>query len=137
MEKLKLKLKVYSEALKSFKDLLTASIDALDPVLIDGIKNGRIQKFEYTTELTWKLVKRFLYIVDGVETKSPKEAIKEYFLKGHCTENDYQALIAMIDDRNLLSHIYDAQDFEDIHNLLGKYLTLMEQILAVISKKST
>ena len=31
-----------------------------DERLVDGMQNGRAQKFEYTTELCWKAIKCFL-----------------------------------------------------------------------------
>ncbi|MGH8609163.1 MAG: hypothetical protein ACREX9_17640 [Gammaproteobacteria bacterium] len=53
--------KAFGEALAGFDYLVHVDIDALgkelDPRLIDGLKNGVAQKFEYTVELCWKALK--------------------------------------------------------------------------------
>ena len=75
---------------------------------------GLVKAFEFTFELGWKTVKDYLY-EQGIETKSPRDAIKEGFnsqiiLDGH-------TWIDMMEKRNELSHTYNnevAQHAEEI-----------------------
>lgn len=138
MEKLKAKIKSYQAAVKSFEKLLKVDLSSphysLNAVLIDGIKNGQIQKFEYCTKMTWKIIKRFLYEIDGVDAKSPKESLKEFYLKGHTDEKNYQLLIRMLDDRNALSHLYNEKEFEAIHQTLPRYCQGMNEVLEKIQE---
>lgn len=137
MEALKAKLKNYKKALKSFEDLLQTNLVKLklEEKLIDGIKNGQVQKFEYCSELTWKLIRQFLLVIDGVETASPKGSIKEFFAKGYGNEPSYKKLLQMIDDRNELSHVYSEEDFEKIYKKLPTYLKAMKKVLSIIETK--
>ena len=76
MELLTNKCQTLATAVESFRALLAVDLTYYTaPIILDGIKNGQIQKFEYTAELSWKLIKKFLWQVDGIETKSPKSAI--------------------------------------------------------------
>ena len=137
MEKLIKKLDLYQKAVSSFEKLLEQNLNELNlsDTLIDGLKNGQIQKFEYCTELTWKLIRRFLIEVDGIEAKSPKESIKEYFLKGYIEEAQYEKMFQMINDRNDLSHLYSESEFELILKCLPEYLKLMKSVLITIQEK--
>lgn len=71
------KLKTFRNAVDGFHDLLQVDLNKIrEPILKDGVRNGQIQKFEYCTELTWKILKKFLYEFDGIDAKSPKDACK-------------------------------------------------------------
>lgn len=125
--------KAFQEATDTFSYLARLDIAELkqklgDDRLVDGLQNGRAQKFEYTTELCWKAIKYFLKDREGLDEASPKKIIKAYYLGGYCTEDDYLLLLAAIDDRNRLSHIYDAETFNDILMRLPDYAALFERV---------
>jgi len=122
------KVAVLQQALNGLELLLHEDLSLFGPVVTDGVKNGRIQKFEYCTELLWKTIKRFLLIVHGIETVSPKTAVKELYAIGHVTEEEYVTLCSMIDDRNVLSHVYREEFFEEVHAKLEKYCAVMQRI---------
>ena len=58
-QRFKYKLELYEKALKGFNISLNIDVLGFSEEIIDTIKNGRIQKFEYCTELTWKAIKIF------------------------------------------------------------------------------
>jgi nucleotidyltransferase substrate binding protein (TIGR01987 family) len=122
----------FTEALESFSYLTEVDMAALatqlDKRLIDGLENGKAQKFEYTLELCWKAIKVALKEEEGIDEASPKKVVKAWYLAGHLPEDDYLALIAAIDDRNKLSHIYDADEFMIIVARLPEYARLMQRI---------
>ncbi len=101
----------------------------LDNRLIDALENGKAQKFEYTIELCWKALKVALYTKEGIDEASPKKVIKAFYLAGHLCEEDYLALINAMDDRNKLSHVYQAEIFEAILARLPNYVELMQRVL--------
>jgi len=126
------KLNTYKQAVKGFRCSLQIDISNFDEVVRDSIKNGQIKKFEYCTELTWKTVKKFLYLFAGLDANSPKETIKKLFSSRYIKQKDYELLIEMIEDRNMLSHIYRLEYFEEIHAKLKSYCELMERIVAIL-----
>lgn len=126
------KLTSFSKALKSFETALIIDELKFDPEMIDIIKNGRIQKFEFCSELSWKLIKYYLYFFHKIDTKSPRQTIKEFFLLEKLTQENYEKYLNMLDDRNQLSHIYNEDVFTIIHQRLNDYLSLMKLIIEEI-----
>jgi nucleotidyltransferase substrate binding protein (TIGR01987 family) len=129
------KISVLMQALNGLEMLLQKDLSLFDPVITDGVKNGSIQKFEYCTELLWKTIKRFLLTVHGIETISPKMAVKELFSVGVVTEDEYVDLCSIIDARNMLSHVYREEYFEEVYSKLHKYLAVMKKVAASLEKK--
>jgi nucleotidyltransferase substrate binding protein (TIGR01987 family) len=129
------RIKTFQEATDTFAFLARLDLAELkqklgDDRLMDGMQNGRAQKFEYTTELCWKAIKFFLKENEGVDEASPKKIIKAYYLGGYIAEDDYLLLLEAVEDRNRLSHIYDAETFNNILARLTGYAALFERICA-------
>lgn len=78
-----------------------------DDLGIDGV----IQRFEFTFELLWKTLKLFLED-KGILCHSPKDCLKAAFKYGLIT--DEQIFIQMLEDRNILSHVYGMKESRDI-----------------------
>lgn len=132
-----LKINSFSEALLSFDRLINhdpATIQTLDEVLLDGLENGKAQKFEYTLNLCWKAIKEFLKKREGVDEASPKKVVKAFFFVGHINEESYLQMIQAIDDRNLLSHIVDKETFKQVIQRLPAYVLLMKSTLVAMKK---
>lgn len=128
------KLAQLNKAIDSFDKLLNHNLSDYDDIVIDGLKNGQLQKFEYSTELLWKIIKRYLFYHDGIDSHSPKSVAKEFYLASHINEEEYQLLIEMIDDRNRLSHIYDQKSFDEIISKLPSYLSLMKRVAFILKQ---
>ena len=126
----------FSEALESFVYLTSLDMaelaNKLDSRIIDGLENGKAQKFEYTLELCWKAIKVALKEREGIDEASPKKVIKAWYLAGNLQEDDYLSLIAAVDDRNKLSHVYDPEEFMAIIRRLPKYADLMRRVHATL-----
>ncbi|VFN02679.1 MAG: Nucleotidyltransferase substrate binding protein like [Candidatus Kentron sp. G] len=56
------------------------------PAVLDGLQNGKAQKFEYTLEFCWKTIKVFLRQQEGIDEASPKKIIKAFYLAGHLAD---------------------------------------------------
>ncbi|HCY74602.1 MAG TPA: nucleotidyltransferase [Ignavibacteriales bacterium] len=122
----------FSKSLASLDEALNLDLSKFNEIELDLVKNGQIQKFEYSIELYWKIIKTFLIEQHGIETVSPKSAIKEFFGVNLIDEEEYELLIQMIDDRNRLSHIYNELFFNEIYSRLVKYLSLMQKVIKKI-----
>ena len=73
-------------------------------------RNGLVQRFEFSLELGWKVMKDYLEEKGFSFKPSPKETIRLAQQSGFIT--DAQALIDGLDIRNELSHDYDGEAFE-------------------------
>lgn len=71
-------------------------------------QEGLIQRFEYSFELGWKLMKDYLQD-QGITTTSPPQTIKTAFSEGLLQDGD--SWIIMLESRNLLSHTYNEEQF--------------------------
>ena len=67
------------------------------------IVDATIQRFEFTIEVYWKMLKRLLHS-EGIETKTPRETLKEAYQVGWLAEE--QAWLQMLKDRNETSQVY-------------------------------
>jgi len=89
-------------------------------------KEGIIQRFEFTFELAWKVLKdRMEY--DGIvlDKISPKAVIRQAYATKYI--NDAETWLKMIGDRNLMSHTYDFAKFEAvIDNIAADYLPMLD-----------
>ena len=73
-------------------------------------RNGLIQCFEFTVDLSWKVLKDYLEEKGFVFKPSPKDTIREAQQSGLIHFG--QALIDGLDIRNELSHDYSGTKFE-------------------------
>ena len=75
-------------------------------------RDGVIQRFEFTTELAWKACREFLMDQGFADMNSPKETMRQAFQYGMLDNGD--AWVAILNDRNRTSHIYDDATAEDV-----------------------
>lgn len=121
-EKLKERFKDYKNALVRLNE--SCSLDPNNDIVIDGV----IQRFEFTFELSWKLIKIYLEYVGLGEENSPRNVIKLAYKEGIISDGD--AWINMMIDRNKTSHIYDAALANEIYNnIKSKHRRLLEELL--------
>ncbi len=97
------------------------------PSLSQLEKEGIIQRFEYTFELAWKVLKDKMendgLVLDKI---SPKAVIKEAYAAKYI--NNAETWLKMIGDRNLMSHTYDFVKFEMvIQSIASDYLPMLEE----------
>jgi nucleotidyltransferase substrate binding protein (TIGR01987 family) len=99
-------------------------------------KEGVIQRFEYTFELSWRLLKDYLEAEGAVIAPiTPRQVIKDAFAAKLLA--DGQAWVAMLDHRNLLAHTYDASVFEAaVDAIASRYLPALSAMHAWIAEKA-
>lgn len=90
---------------KLSKALIALEVIYLKPTLEDRSNiDATIQRFEFTFELFWKLLKEILN-KQGLEVQYPKDTIKAAFSSKII--DDEEAWMQMLLDRNITSHTYD------------------------------
>ncbi len=105
----------------------------LDPRLIDGLENGLIQKFEIITEQSWKLAKVFLYKMNAIDSKTPKQTIKNFFNAGYLEEESYLQWMQALEDRNTLSHRYDKEAYQKVLGRMKLYALFYLKLFEIIT----
>ena len=109
--------------MQSFENLKKA-LNRLEEALHEDqgnslIVDGTIQRFEFTIEIYWKMLKRLL-LSEGIDAKTPRETLKEAYQVGWL-QNE-QAWLQMLKDRNETSHAYDEEMARRIlQNIIGYY----------------
>lgn len=113
----------YKNALKRLMEAL--NFKEVNDIIIDGI----IQRFEFTFELSWKLMKEFLEH-EGIEANSPRSTIREAFKIGLIDNGD--KWISMLTDRNKTSHIYDEEESRAIYDNIREIY--VEEFIKLLKK---
>jgi len=117
------------------KALKALHVALLKPIDVDDLYlDATIQRFEFSIELFWKLLK-LLLASKGVEVIYPKDVLREAFA-GKLIDNE-QIWLAMLRDRNLTSHTYNEELAITIYNNIKKYHPVMETTLEQLKKVST
>lgn len=86
--------------------------------------DAAIQRFEFTIELFWKLLKRILDS-KGVQAVYPKDVLQQAY-QGNLI-NDEQVWLSMLRDRNLTSHTYNEELADDIFKSIKIYYPVLRQ----------
>ena len=128
------KIAMFRKAVQGFAAVLAMDLTSLEPVLADAVRNGAVQKFEFCCEISWKTIKAFLYEIHGIDARTPKSAMKEFFLAGCFDQSECDLSLEMLDDRNLMSHVYREVDFLAVFAKMPNYLSLMQNIVFRLEK---
>jgi nucleotidyltransferase substrate binding protein (TIGR01987 family) len=85
--------------------------------LLDGIvKEGLIQRFEYTHELVWKVMKDFLAEVGELKIYGSKDATRAAFKEELISDGD--VWMEMINSRNKTLNTYNQETADKIYTKL-------------------
>lgn len=96
---------------------LGEAIEESKKINFSTLKDGVIQRFEFTLELSWKALKSLLN-EEGVESATtPKSTVKEGGKIGLI--KNIEIWIEMLDDRNLTSHIYNQAIADEIYERIA------------------
>lgn len=113
----------FSRALSLLREAMEEDVFSLKQLEKEGI----IQRFEYTFELAWKVLKDKMEF-DGIvlDQISPKAVVRQAFAAKYI--NDPDTWLKMIGDRNLMSHTYDFVKFEAvIQSIADAYLPMLDE----------
>jgi nucleotidyltransferase substrate binding protein (TIGR01987 family) len=120
----------YKKALSQLKKAVEL---AKERPLTELEKQGLIQSFEFTHELSWKILKDFLEDRGNREIYGSKDTIREAFQYGLIEDGD--VWMDMIKSRNETSHTYNEKTVEKImESILGQYFFAFNALLLKLSE---
>ncbi|MBI4468367.1 MAG: nucleotidyltransferase substrate binding protein [Acidobacteria bacterium] len=128
MEQLKERLATCKRALGTLEEVLAMPFTVV-------VRDASIQRFEYSFESLWKLLKEFLYRQQGISCYSPKQCIREALKTNLLSPEQAEAFLIMVDDRNLVSHTYIEAIAEAIYKKLPAHLGLMKELFGKIQSE--
>ena len=108
--------------------------EALDQPKNPFLRDSAIQRFEFTFEFSWKVLKAFLSF-QGLEARSHRTAIRGAFEVGLITEDE--GWLGLLELRNLASHTYDETLADRVYAELPGALLLFRTLLARIRQEMT
>ena len=129
MEKLGRRLNEAEKALLTLREILTESYSEI-------VRDATIQRFEYTFEIFWKLMKEYLYVHEGFVCNSPKSCFRECLHTGIMSEEQTLTCLEMTDERNLTSHTYVEEVAESIYEKIADYYRLMDTVVTTVRDTS-
>lgn len=124
---------------KNFERAFILLRDAMDKLEASGLtqleKEGFIQRFEYTMELSWKVMKDYLEAQGIVfDQITPRAVIRKAFEAKIIS--DGETWMAAIDARNKMSHTYDLVKFEEvIEKVRRKFHASMDEFYTFLLDK--
>jgi len=88
----------------------------------DLLNEGLIQRFEYTHELSWNVMKDYAEYQGSTEIRGSRDSIRWALQNGLIDDKEW---MKSIEDRNLSSHDYDSNTAESlIMKIIGTYIPL-------------
>lgn len=124
MDRYQTKFENYAHAVARLREGITAYKENPQKIIRDGV----IQRFEFTCELAWKTTREFLLEQNFTELNSPKATMRQAFAYGLIDEE--AAWIDLLNARNQTSHIYDDATAQQISDRISRqYIILFEQLL--------
>ncbi|MFA5961235.1 MAG: HI0074 family nucleotidyltransferase substrate-binding subunit [Parcubacteria group bacterium] len=123
------------EKIGQLEQALTAWKKALDAPFNDLNRDATIQRYEFSFELFWKVVKIYLKELESIECASPKACFREVRNILELSEEEIETCLSMTDDRNLSVHTYSEKMANDLYAKFPKYLEVARKVLREIKKK--
>ncbi|MBI3784231.1 MAG: nucleotidyltransferase substrate binding protein [Deltaproteobacteria bacterium] len=118
-------------------DQLSHAVDRLREALAEPTTNsliidGTIQRFEFTIELYWKVMKRLLAF-EGIEAQTPRETLQHAYQAGWLS--DETAWLDMLRDRNQTSHTYNEELARQIYDRIKLHFPELERTLPMLARR--
>jgi nucleotidyltransferase substrate binding protein (TIGR01987 family) len=121
-----------NQKISSCQQALATLAEAVQMPFSMIVRDACIQRFEYSFESLWKLLKVYLAQHEGLLCNSPKSCFREALAVGLLGVTETETCLIMTDDRNLTSHTYLEPVAEAIYQKLPGYLEVMQGLLTNI-----
>jgi nucleotidyltransferase substrate binding protein (TIGR01987 family) len=129
----KQRLQQFTKAEQRLSEALVDGYEALSRLEQEGV----IQRFEYTFELAWKVLKDLLFY-EGFDVKSPREVIRQAFEAEYLTEADTETALDALEKRNLLTHTYEESTMLEALELIeGQFQPMLNRLFKTLEKRAT
>ena len=118
-------LEVLEQALKTLEEVLDEPYSVI-------VRDATIQRFEYTFELAWKLLRKAAKL-EGVEVASPRQAIRAAFdVK---LLEDVDGWFEMLEDRNRTSHTCNAMTADEVFESAKRFPALLRPAMEEVRSR--
>ena len=122
-----------NQSLNPLKNALASLEKAILRPLDEFTQDSVIQRFEYTFELSWKNLKRYLESDRSLQDDSVKGIFREAFAR-HLI-SDIEQWFAFQKARNLTSHTYNQDTAEEVYKEAIKLPLLCHELINKLEKK--
>lgn len=130
MDKFQTKLNIYQNALARLHESIEESKTSESLTVRDGV----IQRFEFTSELAWKTVREYLLTHEVSDINTPKNVMKAAFAADIIT--DEEGWLTILRDRNSTAHIYDEEDAAAVYERITlSHIVLFDELLEKLLEK--
>lgn len=123
------------EKVEQLEQALVAWKKAVDAPFDDLSRDAAIQRYEFSFELLWKVVKIYLKEIESIECASPKACFREVRNILDLREEEIETCLSMTDDRNLSVHTYSEKMANELYAKFPKYLKVARKVLREIKKR--
>jgi len=132
-----LELTSFRKAIDSLSESLDWYRDESTVAPPEILRDSAIQRFEYTYELAWKMMKRWLEVnigtsyVDGISRKELfRMAAEQRLIDDPLKWFEYH------EARNQTSHTYDESTAQDVFSVVGSFLDDAEKFLKALENRN-
>ena len=119
----------WEQRFQNFEKAMAKLLEGVNknPLLISDLeKEGVIQRFEFTHELAWNVMKDFFEYQGATNINGSRDATREAFKIGLIA--DGETWMDMIKSRNKTSHTYDEETANEIYNkIVTEYYPVLEE----------
>jgi len=122
MDPVERKIENAEKALRRFQEVLAHPSD-------DVVRDSAILRFTLAVETAWKAARTVIAHDRGPErltSASPKAIVRESQIAGLLTEEQAEAAIGMMNDRNLTVHTYDEETANELFSRLPDRAALIQ-----------
>ena len=120
------------DKIKDLEKAILAWQRVLNDPFTDVVRDASIQRYEFTFELFWKVLKLYLKEEEGIECFSPKSCIREIRPFFKLSDAEIELCLKMSNDRNISVHTYSEKMANALFSKLENYLKITEKILKQI-----
>ncbi len=133
----------FTQAVEFIKESLPeedAEVDFSSSIEDGIIREGLIQRFEYTHELAWNVMKDFAEYQGNFDIKGSRDATREAFKMKLITNGD--VWMDMISNRNKSSHTYNEETADEVYKSIitdyySAFIEFAKNMEALISGTQT
>ena len=129
MDKFQTKFNKFKNALAALEE----AVSDFDKTALLSVRDGVIQRFEFTAELAWKTVREYLIDEGIAEINTPKSVMKAAFAANLVDDGD--GWIGILNDRNATSHIYNEDEADKIfERIRSNHIALFTKLSDTLSE---
>jgi nucleotidyltransferase substrate binding protein (TIGR01987 family) len=116
-----------------FKKALARLNEGLAAPQSDIVRDSAIQRFEFSIDMAWKLLKTCLEEKHGVVCQSPKECFREAYKQKVLPYDEFW--LELVDMRNQTSHTYKEELAQNVFERLPKAAEYLAALLKAVERK--